>query len=107
MMAFGLDDQVVEKVRAVLAGHSSVEKAVIYGSRAKNSHKPGSDIDLNLQGEDITAAERDRIILELDELNLPYSIDVTVYQEIKHDALKSHIKRVGAVLYNREEKSSG
>lgn len=98
-MANGLDEQVIADIAKVLARHPSVERAVLYGSRAKGCHKPGSDIDLNLQGEAITPKERDRILLELDNLNLPYSIDVTVHSQISHEKLKEHIERVGKVVY--------
>ncbi len=102
-MRFGLDAHVIHKIQVVLSKHPAVEKAVLYGSRAKGNHAPGSDIDLNLQGKEITAAERDRILLELDDLDLPYTIDVTIYSQITHDALRDHIQRVGAVLYQRDD----
>jgi predicted nucleotidyltransferase len=103
MMNSGLDKQVADQIRGVLARHPSVEKAVLYGSRAMNRHKPGSDIDLNLQGEDIGPEERDRILLEFDELNLPHAIDVTALSQISNHELIDHIGRVGLVVYRREE----
>ena len=49
-MNYGLSDATVEKIQTVLAGFPQVEKALLYGSRAKGSFKPGSDIDLTLIG---------------------------------------------------------
>lgn len=48
---FGLPKKCVEDIRAVLAAVSSVERAVIFGSRAMGNYKPGSDVDLALFGE--------------------------------------------------------
>lgn len=104
-MPFGLSREVMKKIQGVLADHPSVERAVLYGSRAKGCHKPGSDIDLNLQGKAITATERDRISLELDDLDLPYVLDVTVLHEITHDPFREHIERIGVVIYQRGEKN--
>jgi hypothetical protein len=42
----------------VLADNPKVEEAVIYGSRAKEVHKPGSAIDLVLKGEKLTRQSR-------------------------------------------------
>ena len=105
-MAFGLCRDVLEKIQGVLSGHPSVERAVLYGSRAKGCHKPGSDIDLNLEGEAISPTERDRILLELDDLNLPYAMDVTLLHEISHAPFLEHIGRVGVVIYRRSEKTA-
>lgn len=102
-MRFGLDEEVIERIQRVLAKYPCVERAVLYGSRAKGTQKSGSDIDLNLQGEAISAKERDRIILELDDLDLPYILDVTVLHEIAHCPLREHIDRVGVVFYERGE----
>ena len=39
---FGLPPATVEKIGGVLAQHPRVERAVIYGSRAKGNYKTGS-----------------------------------------------------------------
>lgn len=100
-MRFGLSEQTIAGIGAVFARHPSVEKAVLYGSRAKGNHRPGSDIDLTLLGGDISAQEMNRIFDELDELDLPYSIDLSVFDQLKHDGLRGHIERVGVEFYSR------
>lgn len=98
-MLFGLSEQTVEKIRSVFAKHPNVERVVLYGSRAKGTYKPGSDIDLTLYGESIPQKEKDRILDELDELDLPYVIDLSVFSQLTHAKLRDHIERVGVVLY--------
>jgi len=49
-MKYGLTSSVIERICNVLARYPQVEKAILYGSRAKGNYKPGSDIDLTLLG---------------------------------------------------------
>lgn len=79
-----------------------VDKAVIYGSRAKGTYKNGTDIDLTLYG-NLSYQELMRIENELDDLLLPWSIDLSLYNHIDNPSLREHIERVGSVFY---EKSS-
>jgi len=51
---FLVKEATIRKIRAVLAEFPQVEKAVLYGSRAKGNYKNGSDIDLTLCGADFT-----------------------------------------------------
>jgi predicted nucleotidyltransferase len=100
--AHGLTGQTVEKIQAILASFPEVEKAVVYGSRAKGNFKPGSDIDLTLFGDGLTDTVVSRIYWALDDLLLPYKIDLSLFSGLKHAALIDHIRRVGVVLYTRE-----
>jgi len=100
-MQYGLSDTVIEKICDVLSRHSSVEKAVLYGSRAKGTFKPGSDIDLSLHGATITLNELGDIDSELDDLLLPYTFDLLIFDTLNHAKLREHIERVGKVFYQR------
>ena len=100
-MQFGLSEQTIERINLIFARHPAVEKVVLYGSRAKGTHKPGSDIDLTLYGNGISQKEKNRILDELEELDLPYSIDLSVFNQISHVQLRDHIERVGVVFYGR------
>lgn len=98
---FGLPPTTVEKIRSVFAAHPHVELAVIYGSRAKGNYKVGSDIDLTLHGEGLTYDELLTIAGELDDLLLPYMIDLSLFRMIDHAGLREHIQRVGVAFYER------
>jgi predicted nucleotidyltransferase len=101
-MKYGLPEHTVNHICAVLAQHPAVERALLYGSRAMGNFKPGSDIDLTLFGEALTAAECAAIAEALDDLLLPYSIDLSLFAELRHPELQAHIQRVGVVFYVRE-----
>ena len=76
-----------------------MRRAVVYGSRAKGNPRPGSDIDLALFGEGLTASDLLAIDGALDALDLPYRIDLSLHADIEDPALRSHIERIGRVLY--------
>jgi predicted nucleotidyltransferase len=98
----GLTDETVLRIRSVLAGHPRVEKALLYGSRAKGTHRPGSDIDLTLQGGALEHRDLVEIDAELDDLMMPYRIDLSLFADLSHPDLLDHIRRVGIVLYARD-----
>jgi predicted nucleotidyltransferase len=97
--SFGLPAATLDAMRAVLSRHPGVHRAVIYGSRAKGSHRPGSDIDLALFGDGLTASDLVAIDGALDALDLPYRIDLSLHADIDDPALRSHIERVGRVFH--------
>jgi len=100
-MTHGISEEIVEKICNVLSRHPSVEKAVLYGSRAKGTFKPGSDIDLSLHGSTITLNELGDIDAELDDLLLPYTFDLLIFDTLKHADLREHIVRVGKIFYEQ------
>ncbi len=102
-MKYGLSDSTIERINQVLATFPEIDKAVLYGSRAKGNYRPGSDIDLTLFGSALDQRRCALIAEALDDLLLPYTIDLSVYEMLQHPALKAHIDRVGQVFYRCEE----
>lgn len=100
-MKHGLTNATVDRIHSVLVRFSEVDKAILYGSRAKGTHKPGSDIDLVLFGPDLNASILSRISSVLDDLLLPYKIDLSIFANISNSNLISHIERVGVVFYEK------
>ena len=101
-MNHGLSDATVKKIQEVLAGFPEVEKAVLYGSRAKGTFKPGSDIDLTLCGPELSFSLLARIETALDDLLLPYEMDLSLVSSITHPALLDHIRGLGVVFYEKQ-----
>jgi predicted nucleotidyltransferase len=103
-MNCGLPVETIEGIVAVLVRHPGVEKAILYGSRAKGNYKPGSDIDLALLGQSLDMAELARIEDEIDDLSFPYTMDMAIYSQIDNQNLIDHIDRVGVPLYTRNNR---
>lgn len=103
-MQFGLSDNTVLKINHVLEQYPAVEKAVIYGSRAKGNFKPSSDIDIALKGK-LNLKVLSDISLKLDDLLLPYKLDLSIYNHIANPELLDHIDRVGKILWDANDSS--
>lgn len=98
-MQFGLKPDTISRINSVLAAHPDIEQAVLYSSRAKGNYRAGSDIDLCLKGEALTLTQLLKIENELDDLLLPYKIDLSLYHALDNPELIDHIRRVGVVFY--------
>lgn len=102
MIEYGLQRSEIEKIQAVLAFYPDVEQAILYGSRAKGNFKPASDIDLSLVGDALVLTTLLSIETDLDDLLLPYKIDISILHQISNPDLIDHIKRVGLVFYQKK-----
>ncbi|OGS34046.1 MAG: hypothetical protein A2293_01035 [Elusimicrobia bacterium RIFOXYB2_FULL_49_7] len=100
-MNHGLSAATVATLHAVFARFPEIEKALLYGSRAKGNYKPGSDIDLTLIGQDLTRERLGRIMSALDDALLPYTVDLSIYALLANSELREHIDRVGRIFYER------
>jgi len=97
-----LSPQTVEQITTVMTRFPAVEGAVLFGSRAKGTNKPGSDIDLALTGGTLDWRIVGRIYDALDDLLLPYSFSL-IHLDIATDpAVAAHIARVGIPIYSQE-----
>jgi predicted nucleotidyltransferase len=98
-MRFGLTEDTIEKFHSVFRKYPEIEEVIIYGSRAKGNYREGSDIDITLRGEDLTEAIRSKVWLDLDELNTPYLVDLSVFHTLTSESLINHIQRIGMLFY--------
>ena len=106
-MKYGLSQSTIQRINAILSRYSQVDKAILYGSRAKGNYKNGSDIDLTLYGNaDLSLNIIYRILDELDELLLPYTIDLSIFKDISDPDVIEHIQRVGVTFYDKGEAMS-
>jgi uncharacterized protein len=101
-MKFGLKTEIVEEIEKILAGFPQVKTVIIYGSRAKGNYRQGSDIDLTFKGNDLNLRILNQISLQIDHLLLPYTFDLSVFEQIDNTDLVNHIERVGKVFYQKE-----
>ena len=85
-------------LRAVFARHPEITAVKLFGSRAKGTQRPESDVDLALWG-DVDALAAESIAAELDDLPLPYRYDVQAFASIKLQSLRDQIERVGITIF--------
>jgi uncharacterized protein len=94
----GFKDGDLETIVRVISRFPDITKAVIFGSRAKGTYQPGSDVDIAIWAMNYDNALQLPGILN-DETLLPYKFDVLNYDSIDNQELKDHINRVGVNIY--------
>lgn len=95
---FGLPRVASDRIVAVLRDYPEIARATIFGSRAKGNFRPGSDIDLCLDATALSMRRRLELENRLDDLLLPWKIDLLVREEIDNPELLKHIERVGVAF---------
>lgn len=98
MNAPALTGRELSLIAGVFRRHPEIASAKLFGSRAKGTSTPRSDVDLAVWG-DVDAIRAEGIAAELDELPLPYRFEVKPFELIKLSALREHIERVGISVY--------
>ena len=100
----GLTDKDRQQIREVFASFPQVKQAILYGSRALGRYHSGSDIDLTLilnKGSMLDLTALNQISEALDDLLLPYEIDLSNFEDIDNAELKEHINRGGVIYYTQ------
>lgn len=105
-MMYGLSNHQIKKIQNVFANYKSIDKAILYGSRAKGNYRESSDIDLSIVGKTIDLEIILKVENELDDLLLPQNIDLSIFYKIENESLIEHIERVGIVFYEKNQKPS-
>lgn len=98
-MKYGLTSDDIWDIQEVLVNFPQVEKAILFGSRAKGNFRPNSDIDLCLVGQDLDLGLQFEIENALDDLLLPYKIDLSILHHIDNPKLVEHIERAGVQFF--------
>lgn len=101
MKHIGLQALQIDLINRVFAKYPQIEQVILYGSRAKGSYKPGSDIDLTIIDQNLSFSEFLQVQTQLDDLLLPYKIDLSLKRKISNPDLIEHIERVGFLFYKK------
>jgi len=99
-MLYGLSEKTINTLHSIFIKYSGIKQAVLYGSRAKGKFRAGSDIDLTLKT-DNSFSRKNLLCIEndFDDSDLPYFVDISIYEKLSNPDLKAHIDRMGKVLY--------
>jgi predicted nucleotidyltransferase len=96
---FGLPERTLKTIQELLARYPGIDQAVVYGSRANGNYRPGSDIDLTLLTDSrFTHSHLAQLRMALDDSDIPYLVDVSIFSELRNPDLLDHIRRVGKPL---------
>jgi len=97
-----LTDSELQTLRDVFSRFSDISEVILFGSRARGTHRPSSDVDLALKGKNLSidTLAKLRYILE-EETNLPYFFDIVIYDRVENEALKREIDEGGEKIFQK------
>ena len=96
---FGLPQRTIDELISYFKNKPEIELVKIFGSRAKNTYRNGSDIDFAIWSND--AEQFFRIAGELDDLPTPYKFDVINYKTLTHKGMQNSIDNDGIIFYKK------
>jgi type I restriction enzyme S subunit len=102
-MRFGLEENIIKKIAQVFEANLKVDKALVFGSRAKGNWRSDSDIDIAIKSFDITMDDILKMSVAFEEKGIKYNIELIDYFNINEKALVEHIDRVGIEFYSRRK----
>lgn len=94
----GLSEEDISRLVVSIRECKKVEDIILYGSRAKGTFKSFSDIDMTLKGEGLKRDDLYPILERIDDLYLPYEIDLSIYSDLDYQPLIDEIDRYGIKL---------
>ena len=98
----GISGPQQQRLLDVLIQQADVDAIWLFGSRAMGREGPGSDIDLCVDAAHLSHRDRLRLMADIDDLLLPWTVDVALRHELPPDLL-SHVQRVGRCLWTRRK----
>jgi predicted nucleotidyltransferase len=102
----GLSDKTVRVISDLLLQHPEIERVLLFGSRAKGTYKPGSDIDLAVEGVGVSEKTLFSLSEHLVDSSLPYLFSLVHVDPTLDKDLAAHIARVGIPFYQKKQSSA-
>lgn len=105
-MKYGLTPKQLQEIESILRACPEVQSVWLFGSRALDTYKEASDIDLAVKG-----PLGNKTLLRLkdafEESDLPFFVDLVEYAGITEPALKQHIDTHGVCIFDGGEGACG
>jgi len=98
-------DSVTVMIVNVLSKYE-IDKAVLFGSRARGDHSPVSDYDIAVYEEGLTSLDQARIYDEIDELPTLKKIQLVFINQTGTEDLLENIQKEGVILYERHRQQN-
>ena len=94
----GLTNDNKQQLSNIFKQIPSLQKAVLFGSRAMGLHRHNSDVDIVLYGDNLTLRDVLKINAKIEETTMPYKFDFVIADGI-NEVLQDHISQHGQELY--------
>lgn len=97
----GLSDIELACLKDIFKHNPLIEVVKVYGSRAKGNFDQRSDLDLVAFGDELSRHDIAEIKLDIEDSDILYLVDLSLYNDIANNKLREHIDRVGVPIYRR------
>ncbi len=99
---FGLREKDMQYLLKLFVSFPSIEKVILYGSRANGHFEKASDIDLAIVGSTVTNNEISHIHSQIEcESPILLWADVLHYETLKNQELRKKIDDTGKIIYTK------
>ena len=99
----GIKKHLLIQIQNIVSKCTSVEKTLIFGSRARGNYKENSDIDIAVLGKNISLKELNIIVDSLNELSTALDFDVINIQNLSKKELLDNILKDGVEIYVKRQ----
>ncbi|PHS34974.1 MAG: DNA polymerase III subunit beta [Alkaliphilus sp.] len=98
MNPFGVSDKNINMIVEVCKKHT-IEKIVIYGSRARGDYSRTSDIDIAIYADNLSSKDMNLLRYEISELDIIYKMDIVHVKTLEKHGLIEAIEKEGKVIF--------
>lgn len=98
---YSIEEDIFNNILDTFKSIEEIEKVILFGSRAKNTYKNTSDIDLAVKFKN--SDKKLLLIRKLDEIKCILKFDVLNLDSISNEKLIENIKKEGIVIYTNKE----
>ena len=106
MNKYGFKEHEWEETLRILSRNKAIDKAILFGSRAMNTFKPMSDVDIVIYGDTLKYSDGSSLGGDFEDSDLPFMFDIINYNTIKSKELIEHIEKYGIKIYSIKSKDS-
>lgn len=72
-MKYGLSEDQLKQILDIIASYDEIEEAILFGSRAIDTYKEASDVDITIKGRKVTASLAAKLKYRFEEETYYYS----------------------------------
>lgn len=101
---FGITEEGRKILTEIFGSYSEVSKVLVFGSRAKGTFGERSDLDMVVM-DPIDRRTLGNLWMDISESDLPFTVDLQIWNAIRNANLKEHINRVGKIIYAKSSES--
>ena len=90
-LRFGLSRRIREDLSGIFARYPEIERVLLFGSRAGETFKDGSDIDLAVVAPTMTGQRFSQLWGDIDALSILFKIDLLHWDRLTDEPLEEKI----------------